>query len=129
MGSMLTIPDIENYWIIGILMALVVLFLVRPIAVFASVFRIRKNNLSAPPLNRKIKTFFSLAGPRGVVSIVESTVPIAIGTTLGIPLLLRWGRTIEVSVAIVVILSIILQTLYIPYIANKLLPKTADEKT
>ncbi len=129
MGSMLTLADIKNYWIIGVAMSLIVLFAVRPLAVFLSVFRIRRNNLSSPPLNRKIKTFFSLVGPRGVVSIVESTIPLAIGTTLGIPLLLRWGQTIEVTVAIVVILSIILQTLYVPMIASRLLPKTADEKS
>ena len=129
MGSMLTLADIQNYWIIGVVMSLIVLFAVRPLAVFLSVFRIRRNSLSSPPLNRKIKTFFSLVGPRGVVSIVESTIPLAIGTTLGIPLLLRWGQTIEVTVAIVVILSIILQTLYVPMIASRLLPKTADEKS
>ncbi|MHB1663390.1 MAG: cation:proton antiporter, partial [Thermoplasmataceae archaeon] len=63
MGSMLTLADIQNYWIIGVVMSLIVLFAVRPLAVFLSVFRIRRNSLSSPPLNRKIKTFFSLVGP------------------------------------------------------------------
>ncbi|MHB8360773.1 MAG: cation:proton antiporter [Thermoplasmataceae archaeon] len=127
MGSMMTIADIENFWIFGVLMAILVLFLVRPLAVFSSVFTIRRKNALSPPLNNKIKTFFSFVGPRGVVSVVESTIPLAIGIAFGIPLLLKWGQLIEVTVSIVVILSIILQTLYVPILASYLLPKTSEE--
>ncbi len=43
-------------------------------------------------IDRKVVTFMSLVGPpRGVVSVVLSTLPYAIGLVDANPLLLKWG--------------------------------------
>ena len=129
MGSMLTISEITSYLYLGVLLSIIVIFIVRPAAVFLSIFQVSwKNRPQKPPLNTRIKLFFSLAGPRGVVSVVESSVPLTIGAEYGIPILNEWAQTIVVSVAIVVLLTIVLQTLYLPILSTYLLPQTAEEK-
>ena len=47
--------------------------------------------------------------------------PYTIGVTENIPILIRWGIPLYVATSFVVIISIILQTIYVPYINKKLL--------
>ena len=120
LGSMLTRLEIEQYALIGIVMALLVIFVARPLAVFGSLsFFPKKRSRSA--VDRRTMGFYSLVGPRGVVSVVMSTVPYTIGVTTGNPLLLHYGTIIAVVVSFVVLFSIIIQTIYIPMVAKKLL--------
>ena len=101
------------------------MFVTRPTAVFAS--------LSIPKSSRnmkfKTKLFIALSGPRGVVSVVQSSVPLAIGYISGNSLLLTWGSIIEAYVIFIVLLSMLMQTLYTPYAAGKLLPQVSDHKS
>jgi len=120
LGSMLTRLEIEQYALIGIAMSLLVIFVARPLAVFGSLsFFPKKRSRSA--VDRRTMGFYSLVGPRGVVSVVMSTVPYTIGVTTGNPLLLHYGTIIAVVVSFVVLFSIIIQTVYIPIVAKKLL--------
>ena len=124
-GALVTIGDFYRYFIGGLIMTVFIMFVTRPTAVFAS--------LSIPKSSRnmkfKTKLFIALSGPRGVVSVVQSSVPLAIGYISGNSLLLRWGSIIEAYVIFIVLLSMLMQTLYTPYAAGKLLPQVSDHKS
>jgi NhaP-type Na+/H+ or K+/H+ antiporter len=119
LGSILTRTDIFAYWELGVALALGVIFVARPAAVFSSL-SVFSQKFSKKPLNSRKKLFISLVGPRGVVSVVLSTIPLVTGEEYNIPLLLKYGQAIYVGVSFIVIISIILQTIYIPFIANRL---------
>ncbi|MCL4340597.1 MAG: sodium:proton antiporter [Candidatus Thermoplasmatota archaeon] len=120
LGSMLTRLQIEQYALIGVLMTLLVIFVARPMAVFGSLFFFpRRRSRSA--VDRNTMAFFSMVGPRGVVSVVMSTVPYTIGLETGNAMLLHYGEIMAVVVSFVVLFSIILQTIYVPMVAKRLL--------
>ncbi|MEM0155965.1 MAG: sodium:proton antiporter [Thermoplasmataceae archaeon] len=119
LGSILTRTNIFVYWEMGVALALGVIFVARPAAVFSSL-SIFSRKISKKPINNRTKLFISLVGPRGVVSVVLSTLPLVIGREYNIPLLLQYGQAIYVGVSFIVIISIILQTIYTPFIANRL---------
>ncbi len=120
LGSMLTRLQIEQYALIGVLMTLLVIFVARPMAVFGSLFFFpRRRSRSA--VDRNTMAFFSMVGPRGVVSVVMSTVPYTIGLETGNAMLLHYGEIMAVVVSFVVLFSIILQTVYVPMVARRLL--------
>lgn len=126
-GSLITLKDIEGYLIQGLILTLIVIFIVRPLAVFGSLppRRVKKTRSAS---NWRIKTFMALSGPRGVVSVVEGAVPLSIGLVSGNTLLLTWGPIIEIDVAFIVLLSIVLQTIYLPFVAWRLLPVDATQE-
>ncbi len=119
MGSILTKAQLVNYVIFGFIISLIVIFIIRPIAVFISmgIADIGKNVIK---FDNKTKVFMSLVGPRGIVPVVLSTIPFVIGTTDHVPLLIEYGTIIYASVSFVVLISIILQTAYVPYIGKYL---------
>ena len=120
LGSILTRTQIFNYIILGFIIALLVIFVIRPLAVFISlgISDIGKNVIK---FDVKTKAFMSLVGPRGVVPVVLSTVPFVIGEADHIPLLIEYGTVIYAAVSFVVLISIILQTIYVPYVGRLLL--------
>jgi cell volume regulation protein A len=122
LGSILTRTQILNYVILGFIIALIVIFVIRPVAVFISI-GISNAGRNAIKFDNRTKAFMSLVGPRGVVPVVLSTVPFVIGETDHIPLLIEYGTVIYASVSFVVLISIILQTIYVPYIGRILLDK------
>ncbi len=119
MGSILTKAQLVNYVIFGFIISLIVIFIIRPIAVFISmgIADIGKNVIK---FDNKTKVFMSLVGPRGIVPVVLSTIPFVIGTTDHVPLLIEYGTIKYASVSFVVLISIILQTAYVPYIGKYL---------
>ncbi len=119
MGSILTKAQLVNYVIFGFIISLIVIFIIRPIAVFISmgIADIGKNVIK---FDNKTKVFMSLVGPRGIVPVVLSTIPFVIGTTDHVPLLIEYGTIIYASVSFVVLISIILQTAYVPYVGKYL---------
>ncbi len=120
LGSMLTRLQIEQYALIGVLMTILVIFVARPMAVFGSLFFFpRRRSRSA--VDRNTMAFFSMVGPRGVVSVVMSTVPYSIGLETGNAMLLHYGEIMAVVVSFVVLFSIILQTVYVPLVAKRLI--------
>ena len=72
--------------------------------------------------------FFSMVGPRGVVSVVMATVPYAVGLSSNNAELIRYGPTIAVVVSFIVLFSIVLQTIYVPYLSRKLFVEPALNK-
>ena len=120
LGSILTRTQIFNYIIFGFIISLIVIFVVRPVAVFISIglANMGKNTIK---FDTRTKAFMSLVGPRGVVPVVLSTVPFVLGQANHIPLLIEYGTIIYASVSFVVLISIILQTIYVPYAGRLLL--------
>ncbi len=125
-GSLITLGDIRNYLLQGLILTLIIMFIVRPLTVFISLPPGKKKK-AGPASSWRIKTFIALSGPRGVVSVVEAAVPLAVGLASGNALLLKWGTVIEIDVAFIVLLSIVLQTIYLPFVAGRLLPKDATQ--
>jgi NhaP-type Na+/H+ or K+/H+ antiporter len=119
LGSILTAFQISNYIVLGIILTIFMILLVRPVAVFLSLLAVRRKGSSLKTPNR-LKAFFSLVGPRGVVSVVMSTVPYTVGLADNIPVLITYGPLISVMVSFVVLFSIILQTIYVPFLAKYL---------
>jgi cell volume regulation protein A len=133
LGSILTLSDISTFWVVGILVTLAVLFFSRPLAVFASILA-AKFSRSRFRINNRMTVFMGLTGTKGAVSVVMSLVPYTLGIQENIPLLIQWGEKIYVATAFVVILSIIMQTIYVPIVSKKLLglplidPSNGDKK-
>ncbi len=119
LGSQITRADLFEYALIGFVLSLVVIFITRPAAVFASL-GISGRKGRGPPINNRIRAFFSLTGPRGVVTVVLSTLPYAVGLNTNNAALIEWGPLISVSTSFVVLFSIVLQTIYLPILSNRL---------
>ncbi len=120
LGSILTLSDISAYWVVGILVTLAVLFFSRPLAVFVSLIAARFSR-SRFRINNRMSLFMGLTGTKGSVSVVMSLVPYTLGIEENLPILIKWGQMIYVATAFVVIFSIIMQTIYVPYASRKLL--------
>ena len=119
LGSMLTRVEIGEYALIGFGMTLLLIFISRPVAVMLSLGLVSLKKDRRIPGRRML--FYSLVGPRGVVSVVMSTVPYTVGLETGNELLIRYGPSIAVIVSFIVLFSIILQTIYVPYVSRKLI--------
>jgi cell volume regulation protein A len=119
LGSILTAFQLTNYIVLGIILTIFMILLVRPAAVFLSLLAVKRKGSALKTPNR-LKAFFSLVGPRGVVSVVMSTVPYTVGLADNIPILIEYGPLISVMVSFVVLFSIILQTIYVPFLAKYL---------
>ena len=120
-GSSFTLSEIIAYLLLGLVLTMLLIFVVRPLAVFPS---IRIADLGKPRMNGyyKVVAFISLVGPRGVVPVVLSTLPYVVGIEYNIPVLVTWGPLISVSALFVVLFSIVIQTVYTPIIRNIFLP-------
>jgi len=114
-GSMMLKSDIVHYALYGIIFTAALLLFIRPLAVFISMspfFRGRRKVSNSSIL------FYSAVGPRGIVSIVLSVLPLSIGAATHNPTLLLYGPIIAVVTSFVVLFSIILNTLYVPVISK-----------
>ncbi len=120
LGSILTGTELISYVFLGFIISLLVIFVIRPVAVFASL-AISDAGKNVIKFNFKTKLFISLVGPRGIVPVVLSTVPFVIGSEFHIESLLKFGTVIYASVSFIVLISILLQTAYIPKISKYLL--------
>ncbi|MEM0140242.1 MAG: sodium:proton antiporter [Ferroplasma sp.] len=120
LGSILTRTELASYVLLGLIISLIVIFVIRPIAVFVSL-GISDIGRNAIKFSFRTRLFMSLVGPRGIVPVVLSTVPYVIGTEFHISLLIQYGTVIYASVSFIVLISIILQTVYIPFLGKHLL--------
>ncbi|WP_393972211.1 sodium:proton antiporter [Oxyplasma meridianum] len=119
LGSILTAFQIRNYIVLGLILTIFMLLLVRPAAVLLSLAAVKRKGSKLKTPN-SLKAFFSLVGPRGVVPVVMSTVPYSVGLADNVPILITYGPLISVMVSFVVLFSIILQTIYVPFLAKYL---------
>jgi hypothetical protein len=58
-----------------------------------------------------------------------STVPYTVGLDTGNKLLLQYGPSIAVIVSFIVLFSIILQTIYVPFISRRLFEKEQQNQS
>jgi NhaP-type Na+/H+ or K+/H+ antiporter len=127
LGSMLTRLQLSEYALVGIAMTILVILVARPLAVLGSLLPLFRRNKRT--LDLKTITFFSMVGPRGVVSVVMATVPYAVGISSNPQNaeLVKYGPTIAVVVSFIVLFSIVLQTIYVPYISKRLFASPAAQ--
>ncbi len=125
LGSMLTLNDLESYAILGVLVALGIIFLARPAAVMLSL-TVAELGKSRFHLDAMMKLFISFVGPRGTVTVVLSTMPEFIGLTLGNSLLEQWGPVIFSVSALVVLTSIIFLAIFIPVLSRRFFPEEIE---
>ncbi len=97
----------------SIIVALGVILLARPIALIP-VLATRKWNV-------REYLFMSLEGPRGVVPSALSALPLSLAVTYNIPKLMVWGEYILGATLTTVIVSIVLETSWLPLLSRKLL--------
>ncbi len=65
--------------------------------------------------------FMSLEGPRGVVPSALAALPLTLGLTFHSKTLIYWGELILSTTLVTILLSIILETLWLPFLRRKLL--------
>ncbi len=95
----------------GIIIALSVILLARPVAVL-------------PILkwwNLRQYLFISLEGPRGIVPAALASLPLALGLNYHNQALINWGELILSTTVITVLVSVIIETLWLPFLRDKLL--------
>ena len=126
LGSMLTRLQLGTYALVGIAMTILIILVARPAAVLGSLLPLFRRNKRS--VNLKTMAFFSMVGPRGVVSVVMATIPYAVGLSSNNAELIRYGPTIAVVVSFIVLFSIVLQTIYVPYLSRKLFVEPALNK-
>ncbi len=108
--------DLQNLWPslwVGIAVALIVVFVARPIAA-----------LSILPLGRWSLPqygFMALEGPRGVVASALAGLPLTLGLTYHDQQLIGWGESILAVTVITILVSVILQTLWVGVLNRRLL--------
>ncbi len=127
LGSMLTRAQLGTYALIGIAMTLLIILVARPAAVMGSLIPLFRRNKRT--IDLKTITFFSMVGPRGVVSVVMATVPYAVGVASNNAELIKYGPTIAVVVSFIVLFSIVIQTIYVPYISKRIFSEHAMNNT
>ncbi len=111
LGASIDLSIIYNYLWKGILISLGIIFVARP--------------LSALPIlkwhNAKEYLFISLEGPRGVVPSALASLPMTLGIAYHNPQLIQWGGIILGVTIVAVLTTVIVETLWVPFLREKLL--------
>ncbi len=95
----------------GTLIALFIVFIARPLATLVIL----------PKWKIKKYLFISLEGPRGVVPSALASMPLMLGMRYQNTQLIQWGEIILSATIITVLLSVIIESLWVPYLKKKLL--------
>jgi potassium/hydrogen antiporter len=109
----------DTLWKGGII-ALTIVLVIRPIAA-----------LTILPLKKwsfKEYLFISLEGPRGVVPSALSGLPLSLGLLYNNKTLIEWGEIILTTTVITVLISVLIETLWIKPLSELLLKKTKNSK-
>ncbi len=114
-GGMLLRSDIVSYTLYGLLFTGLLLLVVRPVAVLVSMTPFFRGSRK---IDKASIAFYSAVGPRGIVSIVLSVLPLSIGAVTHNVYLLTYGPIITVITSFIVLFSIILNSLYVPFISR-----------
>lgn len=125
LGAILTLSDLQKYAVLGGLLALVLIFVARPAAVWLSlrIADLRKRGMRFDSVR---SMFISFVGPRGTVTVVLSTLPTVIGLQTGNQLLIHWGSIIYSATAVVVVASIVFVAIFIPSLAKTMFPQEVN---
>ena len=95
----------------GALIALFIIFVARPIA----------NLIILPKWSFKKYLFISLEGPRGVVPSALASLPLMLGINYHNTQMIYWGEIILSATVVTVFVTVIVETLWVPYLKKKLL--------
>ncbi|HUX53293.1 MAG TPA: cation:proton antiporter, partial [Williamwhitmania sp.] len=112
-GATVNLSILNETLVKGVLIALGVVFIARPIA-----------SLAILPLKKwtfKEYLFISLEGPRGVVPAALAGVPLAIGFMNHNQILINWGQVILSATIMTVLISVLAETLWVKPLTKKLL--------
>ncbi len=104
LGASIDLQNLLSSALIGTVVALVVVFVARPVATL-TILPFGKWNL-------KQYGFMALEGPRGVVPSALAGLPLMLGTTYHNKQLIDWGETILAATVITIIVSVVLETLW-----------------
>ncbi len=108
-------PSILLY---GTILALIIVFVARPVATL----------LILPKWKWKKTLFIALEGPRGVVPSALAGLPLALGLRYNNPQMIHWGEIILSATVITVLLTVIIETLWVPFLKKKLLASDGSAK-
>ncbi|WP_456443713.1 cation:proton antiporter [Thermococcus sp.] len=111
LGASIDLSVIYDYLWKGILISFAIIFVARPLA-------------ALPILkwhNVKEYLFISLEGPRGVVPSALASFPLTLGLTYHDLQLIHWGEIILGVTIIAVLTTVIVETLWVPFLREKLL--------
>jgi NhaP-type Na+/H+ or K+/H+ antiporter len=117
-GATVNLNVFGSSLIIGSIVALIVVFVARPIA-----------GLTILPLkkwNAKEYLFISLEGPRGVVPSALAGLPLSLGIMYNNPVLTQWGEVILAATVITVLESVIIETLWVRPLSKRLLRESIE---
>ncbi len=113
LGMSIRLDILITTFLPSLLVALGVVLLARPIACLPII-----------PIGKwsfKEYLFISLEGPRGVVPSVLASLPLSLGIMYNNPTLISWGEVILSTTLVTIIVSIILETSWLPFLRRKLL--------
>jgi len=119
LGASVNLTILEQTFIYAAIVALVVIFIARPVAALPII-----------PVGKwswKEYLFMSLEGPRGVVPSALAPLPLSLGLAYHVPQLIKWGEIILSTTLVTVLLSIIIETLWVPYLRRTLLSESGEE--
>jgi NhaP-type Na+/H+ or K+/H+ antiporter len=101
----------------GTIIALLIVFVARPVATLVILKK----------WGFKKYLFISLEGPRGVVPSALASLPYSLGVRYHNPAMIHWGEIILSATVITVLLSVIIETVWVPYLKKKLLDQPVVE--
>ncbi len=113
LGASIRLDVLIKAAIPSIITAIAVILLARPVAALPII-----------PVGKwswKEYLFMSLEGPRGVVPSALAGLPLSLGLVYHVPKLIYWGEYILTATFVTVLLSIIVETSWLPYIKRWLL--------
>ena len=95
----------------GTIIALFIIFVARPVATL----------IILPKWGFKKYLFIALEGPRGVVPSALASMPLMLGYMYQNQQMIYWGELILSTTIMTVLLTVIIETLWVPYLKKKLL--------
>ncbi|MEM4125842.1 MAG: cation:proton antiporter, partial [Thermoplasmatales archaeon] len=116
LGASIDLSVLGSYVIAGIIIALALIFLVRPMAVMVA------GSLDKD-MNKGDLLFVGLEGTRGVFPAILSPTILIVGIETGNPLFTFWGKAIEAIVLIIIFVSLTVQPLLMKRLYKALIKK------
>jgi potassium/hydrogen antiporter len=113
LGASLDLTPLFAHLLMGAAIAFVVILIARPIA-----------GLAIKPVQGRSwreYLFISLEGPRGVVPAALASLPLTLGQTYHNAQLINWGEIILAATVITVLISVIVETVWVSFLSRKLL--------
>ncbi len=116
LGASLNISMLSvNFLIYGIIIALVIVFIARPVATL----------FILPKWKFKKYLFISFEGPRGVVPSALASLPLTLGMAHNDLQMVHWGEMIFTATLVTVLVTVLIETSWVPYLKKKLLDSEA----